>query len=47
MNVCKHLVCLQVQNGKNAMPAWSGRLDEDEIQSVSEYVYNQSKNNLW
>ena len=38
---------LQVQNGKNAMPAWSGRLDEDEIQSVSEYVYNQSKNNLW
>ncbi|KAL0018551.1 hypothetical protein WJX77_000758 [Trebouxia sp. C0004] len=40
-------VVKQVQNGKNAMPAWSGRLDEDEIQSVSEYVYNQSKNNLW
>lgn len=29
----------QVINGKGAMPAWGDRLDEDEIDSVSAYVF--------
>ena len=34
----------QVQNGKNAMPAWEGVLDEDEIAAVASYVFDQAKN---
>ena len=30
----------QVRNGKNAMPAWSTRLSEDEIKNVAAYVYS-------
>ncbi|CAK0783241.1 hypothetical protein CVIRNUC_006440 [Coccomyxa viridis] len=37
----------QVQNGKNAMPAWSGRLSEDEINDVAAYVYDQASNDKW
>ena len=37
----------QVQNGKGAMPAWSGQLSEDEIQSVAAYVFNQADKGLW
>eukprot|EP00274_Cyanoptyche_gloeocystis_P005037 CAMPEP_0196654304 /NCGR_PEP_ID=MMETSP1086-20130531/4012_1 /TAXON_ID=77921 /ORGANISM="Cyanoptyche gloeocystis , Strain SAG4.97" /LENGTH=150 /DNA_ID=CAMNT_0041985989 /DNA_START=80 /DNA_END=532 /DNA_ORIENTATION=- len=32
----------QVTNGKNAMPAFGGRLAEDEIESVAKYVYEQA-----
>jgi mono/diheme cytochrome c family protein len=28
---CALLLLLQVENGKGAMPAWSGTLDDDEI----------------
>lgn len=28
----------QVQNGKNAMPAFGGRLGDDDIESVASYV---------
>lgn len=31
----------QVQNGKNAMPAWQDALDEEEIDGVVEYVYGK------
>ncbi len=31
----------QVENGKNAMPAWADRLDEDEIQAVAAFVFSQ------
>lgn len=37
----------QVENGKSAMPAWEGRLDEDEIDSVVAYVYDKASNNSW
>ena len=37
----------QVENGKGAMPAWDGRLDEDEIDSVSAYVYDKAANDSW
>nr|YP_009295211.1 cytochrome c553 [Dasya binghamiae]AOH77223.1 cytochrome c553 [Dasya binghamiae] len=32
----------QVTNGKNAMPAFGGRLSEEEIESVATYVLKQS-----
>ena len=37
----------QVENGKNAMPAWADRLDADEIANVAAYVYNQADTNGW
>nr|BAF98274.1 cytochrome c6 precursor [Pseudopediastrum boryanum] len=37
----------QVENGKGAMPAWDGRLSEDEIDSVSAYVYDKAANDSW
>lgn len=33
----------QVRNGKNAMPAFGGRLADDEIENVANYVLNQSE----
>ncbi len=38
---------MQVTNGKNAMPAWAGRLSEDEIQDVAAYVYDQASGDKW
>ena len=38
---------MQVENGKNAMPAWADRLDADEIANVAAYVYNQADTNGW
>ena len=35
-------IVYQVTNGKNAMPAFGGRLAEDEIQNVAAYVFDQS-----
>ena len=40
-------IIYQVTNGKNAMPAFGGRLDEDEIKNVAAYVYDQSTNAKW
>jgi cytochrome c6 len=37
----------QVTNGKNAMPAFGGRLAEDEIADVAAYVYDQATNEKW
>mmetsp|Transcript_13451 Transcript_13451/g.20216 ORF Transcript_13451/g.20216 Transcript_13451/m.20216 type:complete len:133 (-) Transcript_13451:196-594(-) len=36
-------VIMQVTNGKNAMPAFGGRLGEDEIQNVASYVIATSE----
>lgn len=36
-------IIYQVTNGKNAMPSFSGRLTEDQIVSVAEYVLQQSE----
>lgn len=33
----------QVTNGKNAMPAFGGRLSAEEIDDVANYVLNQSE----
>jgi cytochrome c6 len=33
----------QVINGKNAMPSFKGRLEEDEIEAVTNYVLNQAE----
>ena len=33
----------QVNNGKNSMPAFGGRLADDEIENVANYVLNQSE----
>lgn len=36
-------IVYQVTNGKNAMPSFRGRLSEDEIAAVAEYVLQQSE----
>ena len=33
----------QVTNGKNAMPSFQGRLNNDDIDNVANYVLSQSK----
>lgn len=33
----------QVQNGKNAMPAFKGRLNDAQIEDVAAYVLNQAE----
>lgn len=40
-------IVYQVKNGKNSMPAWSGRLTEDEINNVSAYVFDMASNSKW
>ena len=35
-------VITQVTNGKNAMPAFGGRLSDDDIANVATYVISQS-----
>lgn len=34
----------QVYNGKSAMPAFGGRLSDDEIMAVAQYILQQSEN---
>ncbi|MEM9156618.1 MAG: c-type cytochrome [Cyanobacteria bacterium J06642_2] len=36
-------IAYQVTNGKNAMPAFGGRLNTDEIESVAAYVIAQAE----
>lgn len=38
-------IMYQVQNGKNAMPAFGGRLSEAQIENVAAYVLEQSSKN--
>jgi cytochrome c6 len=35
-------IVYQVQNGKNAMPAFGGRLSAEDIENVAAYVLDQS-----
>jgi cytochrome c6 len=39
-------ITYQVMNGKNGMPAFGGRLTEEEIKIVSSYVIKQSLTNF-
>lgn len=36
-------ITMQVKNGKNAMPAFGGRLTDEEIDNVANYVLSQSE----
>lgn len=36
-------ITMQVKNGKNAMPAFGGRLTDEEIDNVAHYVLSQSE----
>ena len=36
-------ITMQVKNGKNAMPAFGGRLADEDIDNVANYVLNQSE----
>lgn len=36
-------IVYQVQHGKNAMPAFGGRLSDEQIQDVAAYVLEQSE----
>ena len=36
-------ITTQVKNGKNAMPAFGGKLADDDIENVASYVLNQSE----
>ena len=40
-------IVTQVTNGKNAMPAFGGRLSDKEIDDVAAYVYDQAKDDKW
>jgi cytochrome c6 len=39
----KEAIVTQIQNGKSAMPAFLGRLNEAQIEAVAEYVLSQAK----
>eukprot|EP01041_Mallomonas_annulata_P000002 gene2-3_t len=39
-------IIYQVINGKNGMPAFGGRLKEEDIEDVAAYVLKQSENNF-
>ena len=36
-------IVYQVTNGKNAMPAFGGRLNDNEIEDAANYVLTQSE----
>ncbi|GMH59312.1 hypothetical protein TrVE_jg13142 [Triparma verrucosa] len=40
-------VVMQVTNGKNAMPAFGGRLSDDDIANVASYVIDQASGDKW
>ena len=40
-------IVTQVTNGKNAMPAFGGRLSDEEIEDVAAYVYDQATGDKW
>jgi cytochrome c6 len=40
-------IVAQITNGKNAMPAFGGRLDDEEISNVAAYVYDQASGSKW
>lgn len=40
-------IVYQVTNGASGMPVFSGRLSEEEILNVANFVFSQAKNNSW
>jgi len=39
-------ISYQVTNGKNGMPAFGGRLKEENIKDVASYILDQSEKNF-
>lgn len=39
-------ISYQILNGKNGMPAFQGRLKENEIEAIAKYVLEQSSKNF-
>jgi cytochrome c6 len=39
-------ISYQILNGKNGMPAFGGRLQENEIEAISKYVLEESNTNF-
>jgi cytochrome c6 len=39
-------IIYQITNGKNGMPAFGGRLTEEEIENLSNYVLTKAKTNF-
>ncbi|MBU7584637.1 MAG: c-type cytochrome [Nostoc sp. TH1S01] len=46
MNSAEAIIA-QVTNGKNAMPAFKGRLKADQIEDVAAYVLDEANNKNW
>lgn len=40
-------IVYQVTNGASGMPVFSGRLSDEDIFNVANFVFNQAKNNSW
>jgi cytochrome c6 len=40
-------IVYQAKNGQGAMPAFIGRLSDDQIANVAAYVADQAQNNKW
>nr|YP_009396722.1 cytochrome c553 [Ophidocladus simpliciusculus]ARW65908.1 cytochrome c553 [Ophidocladus simpliciusculus] len=40
-------IVTQVTQGNGAMPAFGGRLSDDEIKDIAAYVLDQAKSNSW
>ena len=41
----KEAISYQILNGKNGMPAFGGRLQEDEIDTIARYILKATKTN--
>ena len=39
-------IVYQITNGKNGMPAFGGRLNEQDVEEIAHYVIEASKNNF-
>ena len=42
----KNAITYQIINGKNGMPAFGGRLKEEEIEKITLYVLEQAATNF-
>ncbi len=45
MNTLEAII-YQITNGKNGMPAFGGRLKQEEIENIASYVLDESYNNF-
>jgi len=43
----KEAICYQIINGKNAMPAFGGRLQDDEVEKIADYILKAASVNTF